>query len=67
MRQMKASEWKQIIINDIQAEEVLVIFDGMIKGNDNLGLIEGIREGFIEDYIPLPGKCDINEYCMMEE
>ena len=30
-------------------------------------LFEDIKEGFVEDYIPLPGQYDINEYRIMEE
>jgi len=29
--------------------------------------IYDIKEGFVEDYIPLPGQYDINEYRIMEE
>ncbi len=28
--------------------------------------MEEISEGFVEDFIPLPGQYEINEYCMME-
>lgn len=37
---------------DTKSEKVLMLFDGMEDG---------------EDYIPLPGQYDINEYRMMEE
>ena len=40
---------------DTQNENVLMLFDGMVDGEDNL------------DYIPLPGQYDINEYRIMEE
>jgi hypothetical protein len=49
-----------------KTEEVLMIFDGMVNGDDDPELIEEIENGFIEDYIPLPGQYDINEYSMME-
>lgn len=52
---------------DTKNEKVLMIFDGMVDGEDNPELIEEIREGFIEDYIPLPGQYDIHEYRIMEE
>lgn len=50
-----------------RTEEILMIFDGMVNGDENPELIEEIQEGFIEDFIPLPGQYDINEYRMMEE
>lgn len=49
-----------------ETEEVLMIFDGMVNGEDDSELIEEIEDGFIEDYIPLPGQYDIDEYSMME-
>ncbi len=49
-----------------ETEEVLMIFDGMVNGDDDSELIEEIEDGFIEDYIPLPGQYDIDEYSMME-
>ena len=52
---------------DTQNEKVLMLFDGMVDGEDNLELFEDIKEGFVEDYIPLPGQYDINEYRIMEE
>lgn len=52
---------------DTQNEKVVMLFDGMVDGEDNLELLEDIREGFVEDYIPLPGQYDINEYRIMEE
>lgn len=33
----------------------------------HLKRFEDIKEGFVEDYIPLPGQYDINEYRIMEE
>ncbi len=50
----------------IKNQEILMIFDGMVNGEINPELIEEIEDGFIEDYIPLPGQYDINEYRMME-
>ena len=44
---------------DTQNEKVLMLFDGMVDGEDN--------PEFFEDYIPLPGQYDINEYRIMEE
>ncbi|MEL7648887.1 MAG: hypothetical protein AAGU76_12385 [Sedimentibacter sp.] len=38
-----------------------MIFDGMVNGDDDSELIEEIEDGFIEDYIPLPGQYDIDE------
>ena len=52
---------------DTQSEKVLMLFDGMVDGEDNPELFEDIKEGFVEDYIPLPGQYDINEYRIMEE
>lgn len=49
-----------------ETEEVLMIFDGMVNGDDDSELLEEIEDGFIEDYIPLPGQYDIDEYSMME-
>ena len=48
-------------------EKVLMLFDGMVDVEDNPQLFEDIKEGFVEDYIPLPGQYDINEYRIMEE
>ena len=45
---------------DIHNEKVLMIFDGMVDDEDNPELFEDIKEGFVEDYIPLPGQYDIN-------
>ena len=44
---------------DTHNEKVLMLFDGMVDGEDN--------PEFFEDYIPLPGQYDINEYRIMEE
>ena len=52
---------------DTQSEKVLMLFDGMVDGEDNPELFEDIKEGFVEDYIPLPGQYNINEYRIMEE
>ena len=41
---------------DTQSEKVLMLFDGMVDGEDNPELFEDIKEGFVEDYIPLPGQ-----------
>lgn len=50
-----------------KTEEVLAIFDGVVNGDDNRELIEEIHDGFIDEYIPLPGQYDIDEYHIMEE
>ena len=52
---------------DTKNERLLMLFDGMVDGEDNPELFEDISEGFVEDYIPLPGQYDINEYRIMEE
>lgn len=52
---------------DTQNEKVLMLFDEMVDGADNAELFEDIKEEFVEDYIPLPGQYDINEYRIMEE
>ena len=52
---------------DTHNEKVLMIFEGMVDGEVNPELFEDIKEGFVEDYIPLPGQYDINEYRIMEE
>lgn len=44
---------------DTQNEKVLMLFDERVDGEDNPELFE--------DYIPLPGQYDINEYRIMEE
>lgn len=43
-----------------------MIFDGMVNGEDNSEVIEEIKEEF-EEYIPLPGQYEIDEYSIMEE
>ena len=48
-------------------ERILMLFDGMVDGEDDPELFEDISEGFVEDYIPLPEQYDINEYRIMEE
>lgn len=40
---------------DVKNEKVLMIFDGMVDGEDNSELIEEIEDSFIEEYIPLSG------------
>ena len=52
---------------DVKNEKVLMIFDGMVDGEDNPELIEKIEDSFIEEYIPLPGQYEINEYRIMEK
>ena len=52
---------------DTKNERILMLFDGMVDGEDDPELFENISEGFVEDYIPLPGQYDINEYRIMEE
>ena len=52
---------------DTKNERILMLFDGMVDGEDDPELFEDISEGFVEDYIPLPGQYDINEYRIMEE
>ena len=52
---------------DVKNEKVLMIFDGMVDGEDNPELIAEIEDSFIEEYIPLPGQYEINEYRIMEE
>ena len=51
---------------DTRRQEVLMVFDGMINGEDNPKLMEELSDGFIEDFIPLPGQYEINAYRMME-
>lgn len=51
---------------DTSNQEILMIFDGMVNGENDPELIEEIREGFVEEYIPLPRQYDINEYHIME-
>lgn len=51
---------------DTKSERVLMVFDGMVDGEDDPELIEEIENGFVEDYIPLPGSYDIHEYRIMK-
>ena len=52
---------------DTQNDKDVILIEGMVDGEDNPELFEDIKEGFVEDYIPLPGQYDINEYRIMEE
>ena len=52
---------------DTKNERILMLFDGRVDVEDDPELFEDISEGFVEDYIPLPGQYDINEYRIMEE
>ena len=52
---------------DVKNEKILMVFDGMVDGEDDRELIEEIEDGFVEDYIPLPGQYEIHEYRIMEE
>lgn len=51
---------------DTRTQEILMVFDGMVNGEYNPELMEELSEGFVEDFIPLPGQYKINEYRMME-
>lgn len=51
---------------NMNTEEVLMIFDGMVNGYDDPEVIDEIKEGF-EEYIPLPGQYEIDEYNMMKK
>lgn len=51
---------------DIKTQEILMVFDGMVNGEYSPELMEELSEGFVEDFIPLPGKYEINEYRMMK-
>ena len=51
---------------DTKTQEILMVFDGMVNGEYNPELMEELSEGFVEDFIPLPGQYEINEYRMME-
>lgn len=46
---------------DVKNGKVLMIFDGMVDGEDNPELIAEIEDSFIEEYISLPGQYEINE------
>ncbi len=52
---------------DTKNQRILMIFDEMVDGEENEELIEEISDGFIDEYISLPGQYEINEYRMMEE
>lgn len=52
---------------DTKNQRILMIFDGMVDGEENEELIEEISDGFIGEYISLPRQYEINEYRMMEE
>ncbi len=52
---------------DTKNQRILMIFDRMVDGEENEELIEEISDGFIDEYISLPGQYEINEYRMMEE
>ena len=52
---------------DVENEKIIMVFDGMVDGEDDRELIEEIEDGFVEDYIPLPGQYEIHEYRIMEE
>ena len=51
---------------DVKNEKVLMIFDGMVDGEDNPELIEEIEDSSIEEYIHLPGQYEINEYRIID-
>ena len=51
---------------DTKTQEILMVFDGMVNGEYNPKLMEELSEGFVEDFIPLPGQYEINEYRMMK-
>lgn len=51
---------------DVKNGKVLMIFDGMVDGEDNPELIAEIEDSFIEEYIPLPGQYEINEYRIID-
>lgn len=50
----------------IKTEEILMVWDGMVNGENDSDLIEEIEENF-DEYLALPGKYEIDEYNMMEE
>lgn len=50
----------------IKTEEILMVWDGMVNGENDPDLIEEIEENF-DEYIALPRQCEIDEYSMMEE
>ena len=49
-----------------KTEEILMVWEGMVNGEDAPDLIEEI-EGSLDEYIILPGQYEIDEYSMMEE
>ena len=51
---------------DTKTQEILMVFDSMVNGEYNPELMEELSEGFVEDFIPLPGQYEINEYRMMK-
>lgn len=51
---------------DTKKQEILMVFDGMVNGEYSPELMEELSEGFVEDFIPLPGQYEINEYRMMK-
>lgn len=53
---------------DTHNEKVLMIFDGMVDGEDNPELFEDIKEGFVRGlYTFIRDNTMINEYRIMEE
>lgn len=50
----------------IKTEEILMMWDGMVNGENDPDLVEEIEENF-DEYIALPGKYEIDEYDIMEE
>lgn len=50
----------------IKTEEILMVWDGMVNGDDNQELIDEIEENF-DEYIALPDQYEMDEYSMMEE
>lgn len=51
---------------DTKTQEILMVYDGMVNGEYNPEHMEELSEGFVEDFILLPGQYEINEYRMME-
>lgn len=60
-----ASEDFQYFYN-ARTEEVIMYADSMLTGEDDSELEADMEENW-EDYYPLPGKFEIDEYSMMEE
>jgi hypothetical protein len=50
----------------IKAEDILMVWDGMVNGEPDPEAIEEIEENF-DEYIAFPGQYEIDEYSMMEE